>query len=93
MKYYKVPFNSEHLSTIKEGFVFDCGKATLDLSQNIKINEISLKPGLYMVRAKATANNGWTLMLVHQKQPNSNPNLDQAVAMATHTFQEGPQDY
>ena len=93
LSYFTVPFNSEHLSTIKEGFVFHCGRATLDLSQNIKINEISLKPGLYMVRAKATSNNRWTLMLVPQKQPNSNPNLDEAVAMETHTFQEQPKSH
>ena len=93
LSYFTVPFNSEHLSTIKEGFVFHCGRATLDLSQKVKINKKSIKPGLYMVRAKAISNNKWTLMLVPKKQSDSDTKSDKAVAMETHTFQEQPKSH
>lgn len=93
LTYYTLPFNSEHIATMKEGFVFNCGKATLEVSKKFQIREIQVKPGQYMVRAKAKSNNEWTLLLVPQTQPNSNPNLDGAISMETNTFQERPKTH
>ncbi len=64
LTYFTLPYNSEHLTDIKEGFVFHCGRATLEISGEIESEGVKLLAGQYLVRAKASSADEWTLLLI-----------------------------
>ena len=64
LSYFTLPYNAEHMADVEEGFVFHCGRATLEISGEIEISGVKVSTGQYDVRAKALTADEWTLLLV-----------------------------
>ena len=64
MSYFTLPYNAEHLADIKEGFVFHCGRATLEISGTVESAGVKVSTGQYDLRAKAVTADKWTLLLI-----------------------------
>ena len=64
LSYFTLPYNAEHMADVKEGFVFHCGRATLEIDGEIEISGVKVSTGQYDLRAKAVTADEWTLMLI-----------------------------
>ena len=64
LSYFTLPYNAEHLAEIKEGFVFHCGRATLEISGTVESAGVKVSTGQYDLRAKAESADKWTLLLI-----------------------------
>ena len=53
LSYFTLPYNAEHMADVEEGFVFHCGRATLEISGEIESSGVKVSTGQYDVRAKA----------------------------------------
>ena len=58
------PYNPEHLSEVVDGFIFHCGRATLDVKGNFTSGASQISTGSYLVRARARTVDDWTLFLI-----------------------------
>lgn len=70
LSYFTLPYNAEHLAEVKEGFVFHCGRATLEISGTVESAGMKVSTGQYDLRAKAVTADKWTLLLI-PKAPES----------------------
>ena len=82
LTYFTLPYNAEHMSDIKDGFVFHCGRATLEISGEIASQGVSLVAGEYLVRAKASSLDKWTLLLIPKSQAGSTAQTDLSKAIS-----------
>ena len=64
LSYFTLPYNAEHMADVEEGFVFHCGRATLEISGEIESSGVKVSTGQYDVRAKALTADEWTLLLI-----------------------------
>lgn len=64
LSYFTLPYNAEHMADVKEGFVFHCGRATLEISGTVESAGVKVSTGQYDLRAKAVTADKWTLLLV-----------------------------
>ena len=64
LSYFTLPYNAEHMADVKEGFVFHCGRATLEISGAVESAGVKVSAGQYDLRAKAVTADKWTLLLI-----------------------------
>lgn len=64
LSYFTLPYNAEHMADVKEGFVFHCGRATLEISGEIQSAGAKVSTGQYELWAKAVTADEWTLLLI-----------------------------
>ena len=95
LTYFTLPYNAEHMSDIKEGFVFHCGRATLEISGGIESQGINLVAGEYLVRAKASSSDKWTLLLIPKSQAGSTaqPDLSKAISLESRSIMGQPESH
>jgi len=88
LTYYTLPYNPKHLEGIKEGFVFHCGRAKLNVAGEITVGSSKLAPGAYLLRAKAKSADEWTLVLIPEAQAGDpqNPDVSKGIALETRSF-------
>jgi hypothetical protein len=88
LSYYTLPHNPKHLEGIKEGFVFHCGRAKLNVAGEITVGSSKLAPGAYLLRAKAKSADEWTLVLIPEAQAGDpqNPDISKGIALETKSF-------
>ena len=88
LTYYTLPYNAKHLEGIKEGFVFHCGRAKLNVAGEMTVGSTKLGAGSYHVRAKARSADKWTLVLIPEAQAGDpqNPDISKGIAVETKSF-------
>jgi hypothetical protein len=88
LSYFTLPYNPEHMSEVTEGFVFHCGRATLDVSGEVESEGVKLTTGQYLVRAKASSADEWTLLLIPKAQAGSGgqQDLSQAISLKSRSL-------
>ena len=88
LSYFTLPYNAKHLEGIKEGFVFHCGRAKLNVAGEITVGSTKLGAGTYLLRAKAKSAHEWTLVLIPEAQAGDpqNPDITKGTALETKSF-------
>jgi hypothetical protein len=88
LTYYTLPYNAKHLEGIKEGFVFHCGRAKLNVAGEMTVGSAKLGAGSYLLRAKAKSADEWTLVLIPEAQAGDpqNPDISKGIALETKSF-------
>jgi hypothetical protein len=88
LSYFTLPYNAKHLEGIKEGFVFHCGRAKLNVAGEITVGGTKLAAGTYLLRAKAKSADEWTLVLIPEAQAGDpqNPDISKGIALETKSF-------
>jgi len=88
LSYFTLPYNAKHLEGIKEGFVFHCGRAKLNVAGEITAGSTKLGAGTYFLRAKARSADEWTLVLIPEAQAGDpqNPDISKGIALETKSF-------
>ncbi len=87
LEYVTLPWNPAHLAEVKEGFVFNCGGATVEFNKPVKIGEQELAAGKYVLRARAKDVDHWTFILLPPPPDrNTPPDMSKAVELATKTL-------
>lgn len=92
LSYFTIPYNAEHMANIKKGFIFHCGRATLEISGEIESAGVKISTGQYDIRAKAITADKWTLLLIPkssegsegQQGPNQEISLESQSAKGHH---------
>jgi hypothetical protein len=85
LTYYTLPYNSKHLEGIKEGFVFHCGLAKLNITGEMTAGGTKLTTGTYLLRAKAKSADEWTIVLIPEAQAGDPQNADTSKGIALET--------
>ena len=80
MEYTTLPWNPVHLSEIKDGFVFHCGYATVQLTGTARLAGKEIPAGKYVLRARAKDADNWTFVLA-PPPPDRNAPVDMAGAI------------
>ncbi|MBM3802828.1 MAG: hypothetical protein FJW26_11040 [Acidimicrobiia bacterium] len=85
LTYFTLPYNAKHLEGIKEGFVFHCGRAKLSISSEVSAGSAKIVAGTYLLRAKATSADRWTLVLIPEAEAGNpqSPDLSKGIALET----------
>jgi hypothetical protein len=88
LTYYTLPYNAKHLEGIKEGFVFHCGRAKLNIAGEMTVGSTKLRGGTYLLRAKAKSADEWTLVLIPEAEAGDpqKPDMTKGVALDTKSF-------
>jgi hypothetical protein len=88
LTYFTLPYNSKHLEGIKEGFVFHCGRAKLNIAGEMTVGSAKLAAGTYLLRAKAKSADEWTLVLIPEAQAGDpqNPDISKGIALETRSY-------
>jgi len=88
LSYFTLPYNAKHLEGIKEGFVFHCGRAKLNVAGEITVGSTKLGAGTYLLRAKAKSADEWTLVLIPEAQAGDpqNPDISKGIALETKSY-------
>jgi hypothetical protein len=88
LTYFTLPYNAKHLEGIKEGFVFHCGRAKLNVAGEMTVGSTKVAAGTYLLRAKAKSADEWTLVLIPEAQAGDpqNPDISKAIALETKSF-------
>ena len=88
LTYFTLPYNAKHLEGIKEGFVFHCGRAKLNVAGEMTVGSAKLGAGSYLLRAKAKSADEWTLILVPESEAGDpqKPDLSKAIALDSKSF-------
>ncbi len=89
--YVTYPWNPAHLAEVKEGFVFHCGNANVDLNAPVKLGAREIPAGKYLLRARAKDLDHWTLLLVPVPAvKDTPPDLTKAIELETRTLTGRP---
>jgi len=93
LSYFTLPYNAKHLEGIKEGFVFHCGRAKLNVAGELTVGSNKVAAGTYLLRAKAKSADEWTLVLIPEAQAGDaqNPDISKGIALETRSFTEQSQ--
>ena len=93
LTYFTLPYNAKHLEGIKEGFVFHCGRAKLNVAGEMTVGSTKLAAGSYLLRAKAKSADEWTLVLIPEAQAGDpqNPDMSKGIALETKSFANQPE--
>jgi hypothetical protein len=88
LTYFTLPYNAKHLEGIKEGFVFHCGRAKLNIVGELTVGDAKMGAGTYLLRAKAKSADEWTLVLIPEAQAGDpqNPDVSKGIALDTKSF-------
>jgi hypothetical protein len=87
LEYTTYPWNAAHLAEVKDGFVFNCGNATLELSKAVKPGAVEIPAGKYLLRARAKDVDHWTLILIPAPPDrNTQPDMSRAIDLQTRTL-------
>ena len=88
LTYFTLPYNAKHLEGIKEGFVFHCGRATLNVAGEMTVGSTKFGAGTYQLRAKAKSADEWTLVLIPEAQAGDpqKPDISKGIALETKSF-------
>ena len=88
LTYFTLPYNAKHLEGIKDGFVFHCGRAKLNIAGEMTVGSTKLGAGSYLLRAKAKSADEWTLILVPEAEAGDpqKPDLSKGIALDTKSF-------
>jgi len=88
LTYFTLPYNAKHLEGIKEGFVFHCGRAKLNIAGEMTVENTKVAAGSYLLRAKAKSADEWTLVLIPEAQAGDpqNPDMTKGIALETKSF-------
>ena len=87
LDYTTYPWNPAHLAEVQEGFVFNCGNATIELSKSVKPGAVEIPAGKYLLRARAQSVDNWTLILIPAPPDrNTPPDMTKAVDLQTRTL-------
>jgi len=74
LHYTTYPYSESHLAEVTPGFVFHCGRATLNIEGAVGSAGQPIPPGEYLVRAIAKSVDDWNLVLVPASTaPTSSP--------------------
>ncbi|MGH9340565.1 MAG: hypothetical protein ACRD1R_13470 [Acidobacteriota bacterium] len=93
VQYTTYPYNEAHLDSVEDGFIFNCGNATLSIAKgNLTAGGQALAAGNYLLRARAKNTDDWTLLLVPEAQAGDprNPDLSNAIELQTVTLTGQP---
>jgi hypothetical protein len=91
LEYTTYPWNAAHLAEVKEGYVFNCGNATVELSKAVKPGAAEIAAGKYLLRARAKTVDNWTLLLIPAPPDrNTQPDMSRAVELQTRTLGNRP---
>ncbi len=91
LEYITYPWNPSHLSEVKEGFIFSCGNATVELSRPVSDGTKEIAAGKYLLRARAKDVDHWTLLLVPPPPDrNTPPDMAKAIELETKTLTGRP---
>jgi len=90
MEYTTLPWNPVHLAEVKDGFVFHCGYATLELVGDAKLGDKTIPAGKYVLRARAKDANTWTFFVAPPPADRNAP-IDMAKAIDLLTKSSGGQ--
>ena len=94
IEYTTYPWNPAHLAEVKEGFVFHCGNALVELNAPAKHGSLTIPAGKYLLRARAGNADDWTFLLIPALEGrNAKPDLTKAIALPTKTFTGRPVEY
>jgi hypothetical protein len=89
-EYTTLPWNPAHLTEVKDGFVFHCGNATVELGAVAKNGSTEIPAGKYLLRARAKDVDHWTFLLVPQPPDrNTPPDMTKAIELPTKTSKTG----
>lgn len=88
LTYFTLPYNAKHLEGIKEGFVFHCGRAKLNVAGEMTVGSAKLVAGTYLLRAKAKSADEWSLVLIPEAQAGDpqNPDISKGIALESRSF-------
>jgi hypothetical protein len=88
LTYFTLPYNAKHLEDIKDGFVFHCGRAKLNVAGEMTVGSTKLAAGSYLLRAKAKSADEWTLVLIPEAQAGDpqNPDISKGISLDTKTL-------
>jgi len=91
LEYITYPWNPAHLSEVKDGFVYSCGNATVELSKAVKIGNQEIGAGKYLLRARAKDVDHWTMILLPPPPDrNTPPDMSKAIELETRTLTGRP---
>ncbi len=91
LEYTTYPWNPSHLSEVKEGFIFHCGNALVEISKAVKIGSTEIAAGKYQLRARAKDVDHWTFFLVPPPPDRSTPpDMTKAIDLTTRTLTGRP---
>ncbi len=91
LEYITYPWNPSHLSDVTEGFIFNCGSATLELSKPVTAGAKEIAAGKYLLRARAKDVDNWTLLLIPPPPDRSAPpDMTKAIELKTKTLTGRP---
>lgn len=86
LEYTTLPWNPAHLSEVKDGFVFHCGNATVELGANVKNGSSDIPAGKYLLRTRAKDVDHWIFFLVPQPPDRTTPpDMSKAIELPTGT--------
>jgi len=93
LTYFTLPYNAKHLEGIKEGFVFHCGRAKLNIAGEMTVESTKVAAGSYLLRAKAKSADEWSLVLIPEAQAGDpqNPDMTKGIALETKSFANQPE--
>ncbi len=87
LDYTTYPWNPVHLAEVKDGFIFNCGNATVELSKAVKPGAVEIPAGKYLLRARAQTADSWTLILIPAPADrNTQPDMTKAVELQTRSL-------
>jgi len=91
LEYTTYPWNPSHLAEVKDGFIFHCGNASVELSNAAKHGSVTVPAGKYQLRARAKDVDNWTFLLIPVPEDrNAKPDITKAVELPTKTFTGRP---
>ena len=91
LEYITYPWNPSHLSDVKDGFIFNCGNATVEFSKPVTAGGKEIAAGRYLLRARAKDVDSWTFLLVTPPPDRSTPpDMTKAIDLVTKTLTGRP---
>jgi hypothetical protein len=84
LEHITLPYNESHLKEVKDGFLFHCGRAKLNINKEVQSGKTKIPAGNYALRAKAKTADDWTLVLIPESaMPATGQQPDMAKMMAS----------